>query len=85
MRHIAVAAALSVAACAPELVAEYPGAGGPCDPLYRFGAAPADSCFRDWRGGGIALAGQAVPRPDALVKIDNEIQGIVDRLAIPPR
>lgn len=81
MRKLVVAAALSVAACAPELVAEYPGAGGPCDRLYRFGAASAASCFHDWRGGRIALAGQAVPRPDALVRIDNEIQGILDRLA----
>jgi len=81
---LVVAAALSMAACAPELVAEYPGAGGPCDRLYRIGAVPAASCSYDWRGGRTALAGQAAPRSDALARIDNEIRGTLNRLALQP-
>lgn len=85
MKRIVVAAAISVGACAPELVAEYPGAGGPCDPLYRYPATSAAPCSYDWRAGYVALAGQAVPRPGALVKIENETQGILDRVTTPPR
>jgi hypothetical protein len=78
------AGAAALGACAPELVAQSPGAGGPCDPLYRLQTAPAAECSYDWRTGYIALEGQAVPRPDELVRIEKEIGGIADRRA-PPR
>jgi hypothetical protein len=79
MKKLLLAGALAFGGCAPELVAQYPGAGGACDPLYRLQGAPAASCASDWRAGPLAHEGQAVPRPGALVQVDNETRGIADR------
>lgn len=72
MKKILIAVALAAAACAPDLVAEHPGAGGPCDPLYRVQGAGAASCRGDLRLGYVAREGQAIPRPEELVRIDRE-------------
>jgi hypothetical protein len=79
MKKLALVIALALGGCAQDLVAEYPGAGGPCDPLYRFQSAAGAQCRYDWRTGYIAQEGQAVPRPRSLVQVEREVQGTVDR------
>jgi hypothetical protein len=79
MKMLVVALAATLGACAPDLVAQHPGEGGPCDPLYRLPGVPVADCRYDWRTGDLAHVGQSVLRPDELVRIDREIGGVVDR------
>ena len=85
MKKLSLVAALALGACAQPLVAEYPGAGGPCDPLYRIQGVGAATCGAAARAGYVAPEGVAVPRPGALVQIDNEVQGTADRRLPTPR
>ena len=85
MKKLCLVAALALGACAQPLVAEYPGAGGPCDPLYRIQGAGAATCGPAGRAGYVAQEGVSVPRPGALVQLDNEVKGTADRRLPSPR